>query len=261
MNKPLTLGVVAALLMGGGQQGAAQASTFCPPVQLVSHIEATPGFSCTINSPFGAATVSDFSFSSLVDTDQFEVVFQGTPVDVVDAGFSVTLDHRLFGVRPPAGNVPDIFNYQISITNISDSVLPPGLVSASLTLGANALFIPPPAETGAVTATANLVGNVVGRNTLAVTVVAPGFSEATSVATLDGDTTLTVSNSLSTAPGSNPLRGDFIVDQFLGKITPASAPEPTSLSLFGVGVAALALARRRRPERRARSAPGTAGSQ
>jgi hypothetical protein len=200
MNKPLTLAAVAALLMAGGQQVAAQASTFCPPVALVGHIEATPGFSCTINSPFGAATVSDFSFFPLLKIpDNYALYFQGTPVDVVDAGFSLTLQPFGQGVRLPAGDVPDLFNYQMSISNISGSVLPPGMVSTSLTLAAGPVFAPPPPVTGTVTATTNVVGNVVGSNTL--TAVAEGrFGHGTDVATLDGDTTFKVSNSLSTTP-------------------------------------------------------------
>lgn len=263
MNKSLTLGAVAALLMAGSQQVAAQASNFCH-LQVVSDIEATPGYSCTLWSPFGTATLSHFSFSSLLtNTDKFWVILSSTPVDpgnpedVVDAGFGLTLYSPFFGVRFPAGNVPDLFDYQLSISTISDSALPPGLVSASL-----AMYAPGPLhqETGAVTATENFTGNVVGSSTLAATVMPPDnpfipFNPyGKDVTTLDGDTTLTVRNSLSTTPGSN-LVAYSINNQFLGKVHRPSAPEPTSLSLFGVGLAGLALARRWRA--RPRSVPPT----
>jgi hypothetical protein len=239
MNKPLTLGLVAALLMAGGQQVTA---SICPFPETIAAIEATPGFSCTITSPFGTATISNVSFSPLftdAEKDTVDADFLGASIGTVYAGFGASLA-PVYGVRLPAGDVPDIFNYQISISSISDSVQPPGLVIAYFGASATALAAP---ATGAVTGTANWVGNVVGSQNLVETVLAPGTRFGNTVATLNGDTTITVSNSLFTAPGSTIL-GDGIGETFAGKLIPVGTPEPTGLSLFGVGLAALALARR-----------------
>ena len=123
MNRPLTLGVAAALLIAGGQ---AYAQGTCPASTTVSHLEGMGlpiPFSCTIDD----ATLSNFSFTTAFQTQfsQSLLDFSTPSPGVVDVTLS-SAGHQAglpFGTNSIGYHITGINGMSILSTLVSPSSL------------------------------------------------------------------------------------------------------------------------------------------
>lgn len=211
MNKPLTLGVVATLLLAGGQAYADP----CPNGTVGDLLAAAgnpsnPGtFTCTL----GDKTLSNFALISSNQTtfDATDVTFHN------GANPSVTFS----GTYPEPGTNTFIFDVQDSPGDVIGAINLSADVSSDVT---NLLSV------------ARVDGN---SGPAAAFQMGPG---SISLTPLNGNMLTAVRDVLGTPIDSSVTS---VTETFMqGRVS--AAPEPMTLSLFGLGLAGLALARRRR---------------
>jgi hypothetical protein len=212
-NKPLILGVAAALWMAGGQANA----TTCEDT-TIGDLEALG--SCTL----GTKMFSDFVFTPT------GIQFRRTLVDFDNSGADTSI--TFLPPPPPNAHFPTngrTFGFTVSINPTAR--VGTTIVDYTLDVVNNH---------PEVTTRVDVVGDLTGPHGVTRE---GGFTQPFSL----GDTRAVV----TVAVTPNTSRLNSITNTFVS--TAAAVPEPMSLSLFGLGIAGLALARRRLPEGRGRS--------
>lgn len=232
-NRPLILGVVAALWMSGGQ---ANAQSACPTgvgnFLTIGEIVATPGFSCTN----GSVTYSHFVFSTGATFFQTEVFF-GNDGSVNGAQYDLFFLPGPNGF--PAGE--RMFGFTASINPSATA----GTEFSEYTFLSTA-----PQPNPVVTYNAAVMGNNSGDHdfTLEITASTPVLTAEKTLTFAPADTsdvvTFTV-NPLAALNGPTVFNSGSIFNT-LQLAVPAAVPEPISLSLFSIGLAGIGFMRRRK---------------
>lgn len=205
-NKPLILGVAAALWMAAGQVSA---QTACPTFAPVTTIEGR-GFTCTL----GDEVFSRFSIGNVPTAAMVEFGIDGSR-------FALTLDRD--GTFFPVGTV--VFDYTVAVV--------PGHQPIDMgTLGVDVSTSTPVVSTSAT------------MNSMALTPATEMDGGTSAITFSPGVTTVAVTNTSVIPRGSLPADLNTITNDFVQ--SGATVPEPMSLSLFALGLAGLGFVGRRK---------------